>query len=168
MADPTQHVIWVQTRLGRLGPESRRRRFSACPERFVAVTVRNPCMLVQGSMFSPKRVMLFFHGFTPLHTRHVAVHEAATHGYATNLIVSKKPFYVYSRILHAYTIIYLKYRVYCSLRAQRSAPSSFYLFSDPLLEDKILKSHVLPCSGPERPSAGTPLRHFVGTRLGSK
>ena len=28
---------------------------------------------------------------------------------------SKKPFYVYFRILHAYTIIYLKYRVYCSL-----------------------------------------------------
>ena len=27
---------------------------------------------------------------------------------------SKKPFYVYFRILHAYTIIYLKYRVYCS------------------------------------------------------
>ena len=26
---------------------------------------------------------------------------------------SKKPFYVYFRILHAYTIIYLKYRVYC-------------------------------------------------------
>ena len=27
---------------------------------------------------------------------------------------SKKSFYVYFRILHAYTIIYLKYRVYCS------------------------------------------------------
>ena len=27
---------------------------------------------------------------------------------------SKKPFYVYFRVLHAYTIIYLKYRVYCS------------------------------------------------------
>ena len=26
---------------------------------------------------------------------------------------SKKPFYVYFRILHAYTIIYLKYRVFC-------------------------------------------------------
>ena len=26
---------------------------------------------------------------------------------------SKKPFYVYFRILHAYTIIYLKCRVYC-------------------------------------------------------
>ena len=29
------------------------------------------------------------------------------------MVVSKKPFYVYFRILHAYTIIYLKYRVYC-------------------------------------------------------
>ena len=29
------------------------------------------------------------------------------------LTPSKKPFYVYFRILHAYTIIYLKYRVYC-------------------------------------------------------
>ena len=28
--------------------------------------------------------------------------------------LSKKPFYVYFRILHAYTIIYLKYRVFCS------------------------------------------------------
>ena len=28
---------------------------------------------------------------------------------------SKKPFYVYFRILHAYTIIYLKYRVYCCI-----------------------------------------------------
>ena len=27
---------------------------------------------------------------------------------------SKKPFYVYFRILHAYTIIYLKYKVCCS------------------------------------------------------
>ena len=31
----------------------------------------------------------------------------------THSIRSKKPFYVYFRILHAYTIIYLKYRVYC-------------------------------------------------------
>ena len=32
---------------------------------------------------------------------------------------SKKPFYVYFRILHAYTIIYLKYRVYCSAEVSR-------------------------------------------------
>ena len=32
---------------------------------------------------------------------------------------SKKPFYVYFRILHAYTIIYLKYRVYCCSTARR-------------------------------------------------
>ena len=31
----------------------------------------------------------------------------------TPMFQSKKPFYVYFRILHAYTIIYLKYRVYC-------------------------------------------------------
>ena len=31
------------------------------------------------------------------------------------VLLSKKPFYVYFRILHAYTIIYLKYRVYCLL-----------------------------------------------------
>ena len=33
---------------------------------------------------------------------------------------AKNPFYVYFRILHAYTIIYLKYRVYCYI-----APHAF-------------------------------------------
>ena len=51
-----------------------------------------------------------------LATREAAVREeaiATPDGRAKNQLLSKKPFYVYFRILHAYTIIYLKYRVYC-------------------------------------------------------
>ena len=55
---------------------------------------------------------------------HLDSASASHRGAAASLLDSKKPFYVHFRILHAYTIIYLKYRVYCSRGA--GAPVLIY------------------------------------------